>query len=206
MIPRFSSFDFGLTGFAAWFHQDWQYEGAARDLLSRLLGPETDPREVRALRQDASWMRAGLTTGEIETLWEVGTGRNFRFGPDGSWPSGQDWLREIVERCDQWLRARDDWPPRERELTPDLIERVTVEVLALTAAAPERLDPDGAIASALRRCVDTCPPDLALRWVLRAERHWGLPLKKGQYERLVQLGEQFGFGEFVISDLDVYVE
>lgn len=193
-----SSFDFGLTGFAERFHQDWRHDGSAEDLLATLLGPETDPRVVWALRCDAMSMRSGLTGEEIETLWVAGTGGTFWFGPDGVWQSGPGWLDTIVDRCDRWLRIHGA-PEPEPEAGPQLADRVAAEITSMTASVPERLDPGHVVADALLRCVRVSP-DLAFRWSLRIARERGWPLERSQYERLVALGEQFQYGEFIVSD------
>ncbi|MFD0782968.1 hypothetical protein ACFQZ8_03360 [Micromonospora azadirachtae] len=199
-----SSFDFGLTGFAERFHQDWRHDGSAVDVLAALLGPDTDPREVEALRSDALLMRRGLTGEEIETLWGAGTGGTFWFGPDGVWPSGPSWLEVIAERCDQWLRTYGE-PEPEPEPGRELADTVAAEIRTMTAAVPERLDPGHAVADALLRCVQVSP-DLAFRWCLRIARLRGWPLQRSQYERLVALGEQFEYGEFIVSDAEYLTE
>ncbi|MEH0936169.1 hypothetical protein [Micromonospora psammae] len=203
-MRHISSFDFGLTDFAGRFHQDWGYEGSAEELVGRLLGPETDPSVVEELRSDASLMRSRLTTEEIETLWAAGTGGNFRFGPDGAWPSGSAWLDRISEACDWWLNTYGA-PDPQPELAPDLTDAVDAEITAMTASLPEPMDPGRAVAEALHRCVRACSPDLALRWSLRiaGQRRW--PLERGQYERLIALGELLEYGEFIVSDVEFLV-
>ncbi|MGK5739308.1 hypothetical protein [Micromonospora sp. URMC 103] len=199
-----SSFDFGLTGFAGRFHQDWRYEGTAAEMLAHLLGPQTDPREVEALRSDAASMRSGLTADGIETLWVAGTGDTFGFGPDGAWPSGPEWLDFIVDACERWLRVHGA-PQPQPEPGGDSADTVAAEIAATTAALPERRDPGRAVTAALSRCVRACSPDLALRWTLRIARERSWPLDRSQYERLVRLGERFEYGEFVVADLEYLV-
>lgn len=200
-----SNFDFGITGFASGFHQDWRHAGSAAEVLANLLGPHTNPHEVEALRTDALSMRSGLTSGEIETLWVEATGKNFWFGPDGDWPSGPGWLSAIIEICDLWFQTHD-WPDPQPGLGRDLADSVITEITAMTALLLERKDTGHVVIKALLRCVRECSPDLAFRWSLRIARkhHW--PLERGQYERLVALGKQFGYGEFIVSDLEDLVE
>ncbi|WP_435122383.1 hypothetical protein [Micromonospora tulbaghiae] len=202
-----SSFDFGLTGFVGWFHQDWRYEGSCFDLLGRLLGPETDPREVRALRSDAFLMRTTLTAADVELLWHVGSGYSFSFGPDGTWPSGPNWLATIVHECDDWL-SRHGSVGAGRASAPhqSLADVVAREIEALTDGLPDARDPGGALRDALLRCNRSCSPDLALRWCLRIARNCTWPLRRSQYERLVALGDRFGYGEFVVTDAEYLTE
>lgn len=202
-----SSFDFGLTGFIRWFHQDWRYEGTPMGLLGRLLGPETDPREVRALRSDAFLMRTGLTPAEVELLWCIGSDHSFSFGPDGTWPSGPDWFATIVRECDDWL-SRHGPGGAEPESAPDqsLADAVAREIEALTDGLPDARDPGGALRDVLLRCNRSCSPDLALRWCLRIARNCTWPMRRSQYERLVALGDRFGYGEFVVGDAEYLTE
>ncbi|WP_319461981.1 hypothetical protein [Micromonospora sp. RTP1Z1] len=205
-MPRPEYFDFGLTGFARRFHQDWRYDGSPWKQLDRMLGPEHEPVGVEELRRDAAQSLAGLTNGEIEALWVAGTDGNFPFGPDGAWSTGSDWMRTIVQRCDQWYRETGRTPLSRPAPGAGLADAVTREVTLLSASVLERLDPDGRVTAALLRCVRACSPDLAFRWSLRIARRSHLALEASQYARLVRLGEQFKYGEYIVSDLDDLVE
>ncbi|WP_143047060.1 hypothetical protein [Amycolatopsis xylanica] len=190
---EFTDFDFGITGLASQFHQDWGHVGGPMDVVEVGMHPDGDRSGVFALRDDAVLLRDRLSSAEIENLWNASC-YGFKLGdPAAPVPTGTRWMELIAERCDRRLAGHD--APEVEIPGPGRQFASAVEV-----EATEVLPADD-VRAALIRCVRQCSPNLAFRFLLRVIGERGYKLSAAQYERYVRLGEQFGYGEFVVSDI-----
>lgn len=195
--------DFGLTWLAGQFHQDWRHDGAAENVLRRVLNTDR-PADVAVLRNDARLARAGLPASAVEALWQAGT-EGFWFGPDGDSPSGPAWLDTIMARADDWFAER----PGTDTVTwsiPDPVGPVLAEIEAFGRVYRGKHNaPPAEVLAALADCARNCSADLALRFLLRAFLQSSLLISREWYERLQRLGDEIGYGEFVVGALDALV-
>ena len=211
VITRHTDDDFGLTLLMHYFHQDWRHDGSELDVLGVALPPDQDPRAVLALRQDAALVANGLSDNEIRVIWLAGTD-----GPEPAetGPLGRAWMNAIVEYCDGWLaRARYQPPPTElEELGGSRSEDVVVHEIQEVSARLGRHPPPWALGSwdlvgeALTSCARRCTPDLALRLLLRVICRNGIRIPRSQYELLVVIGQSFGYGDFLVTRAEPFVD
>jgi hypothetical protein len=121
---------------------------------------------------------------------------------------GRDWLRQIVDVCEE--RIRRDEPrslahPQAPAWDPELKDAVLAEVRALapeldraTADHPYYGVPE--VVPSLERVVTEVDPDLGFRLFLRVLKAYLIPISDSQHLRYRELGERFGYNEFVVDD------
>ncbi|MFD8494919.1 hypothetical protein [Amycolatopsis sp. NPDC059657] len=190
----FTDFDFGITGLASQFHQDWSHVGGPMDVVEVGMHPGGDRSGVVALRNDVILLRDGLSSAEIENLWNASC-YGFKLGdPAIGVPTGTRWMELIAERCGRRLVEHDALEVEVPGPGHQLASAVEAEVIEVLPADDVR--------AALIRCVRQCSPDLAFRLLLRIINQRGCVLSTAQYERYIRLGEEFGYGEFVVSDIE----
>lgn len=201
-MTRYTEFDFGLTWLSTMFHRDWMNEGDSSAVLGEFLWRGQDSRAVEDLLRDASILAARLLPEEAEALWGCSVEGRFDFGV--SEPPVEQWLNEIIRECRLWLRERGCVEgPAAVEVGNLLVE----ESGEMVAEFAPQLDKDCCekAGSALIRCVRECSPDLGFRFLLRTLSVAGVDLSAEQYGRFVRLGENLGYGEFVVSNLEFQV-
>lgn len=200
-----SELDFGLTWLAGQFHLDWRYAGSAENVLVRVLNTD-QPAEVTVLRNDARLARTGLPAAAVEALWQAVTG-TFRFGPDGDSPSGPAWLDTIVAGADGWFAEHPGTDPVTWSI-PDPVGPVLAEIEALGRVYRGKYNapPAAEVLAALADCARNCSADLALRFLLRTVTESNLRISREWYERLQRLGNELGYGEFVVGAIDHLIE
>ncbi|MFD8494920.1 hypothetical protein [Amycolatopsis sp. NPDC059657] len=196
---EFTDFDYGITGLASQFHEDWGHVGGPMDVVETTMRDDDDHAEVIALRNDAMLLLDGLESDEIERLWLASAySGNFFGSRTFGITTGAQWMERIIERCDRRLASHS--APTSRIPGPgrQLASTVTAEV---TEALSEH-----DLCAVLVKCVSECSPDLAFRFLLRVIGERRHRFSTTLYERYARLGEEFGYGEFVVSDVKYLTE
>ncbi|GAB3938469.1 hypothetical protein GCM10029976_053000 [Kribbella albertanoniae] len=200
MSSRFTEADFGVTHLASLFHQDWRTGGSDRELVSGYVNEMPIP-YVRALGEDALALVASGPPAMVATLWECATGSNHRVGVDAALA----WFQSIVSISEIRL-AGVGQPQIESVDRPDdeLRERVIREIDQIVPSLDDAIQENAwkeipGVVKSLRFCATVVSPDLAFRFLLRAVMEYSCRIEPAQYARLVELGRDFGYGEFVVS-------
>lgn len=196
--------DFGLSGLTKWYGSTFEFTPleilvAAADWGEGAYAP--------TLREDAlRLLESPLPTRVIDILWCAAV--RSKFVPDERWMDGRDWLRQIVDVCEE--RIRRDEPrsvahPQVSAWDPELMDAVLAEVRALapeldraTAGHPYYGVPE--VVPSLERVVTEVDPDLGFRLFLRVLKAYLIPISEAQHLRYRDLGESFGYNEFVVDD------
>ncbi|MFF3762787.1 hypothetical protein ACFYYR_01640 [Streptomyces sp. NPDC001922] len=205
-MERSTDFTFGIPWIMNFFHQDWTLDAASEpEAVSNQFVEELHPASVLLVRRDARSLLKGLPAKHITVLWEACAQNGEYFFRHDRVPDGAEWMRQVIQVCEDWLSHRPDTPT----LTgPDLDEGrgLADEVLSTVTEFNGILDQK--VTAALAECVRGCTPDLAFRLLLQA-----LPVKsaamfpdavnvsEAQYARLEALGRAFHYGEFVVGDV-----
>ncbi|MFG3225503.1 hypothetical protein ACGF07_12105 [Kitasatospora sp. NPDC048194] len=207
MSARFPEDDFGVTHLASLFHQDWRALGSARDVVVSYVEEMPAP-YAEALAEDACKLAGSSAGSAVATLWECATGSNHRLDAG----MALAWLREIATICESrlnWL----GWPassPIGESPYGELRERV-VEIIDQIgpglAEAIERNSWKGIpeVVTSLRFCAVDVSPELAFRILLRVLIEYSCNIDQDRYEEFVELGQEFSYGEFVVSRAEFLV-
>ena len=225
-MARFTDFDFGLTGLAGQFHQDWTYAGSVDDIALLQLTveePNADAefdakREAAAIVDDVARLTgSALTDEQIALLWTAATEGNYRFNAG---ETGRDLLRRIGSTCSQWQRVHGEVKPEYEPgwHSPGATARVREAINGASLSFPEHSrfdwifgsdDSEGIIA-ALREALDlsarSASPELAFRLLLRVHLGLLLPVDRASWERYQRLADEFSYGEFLRSSLEFLVD
>jgi hypothetical protein len=196
--------DFGFSGLTKWFGDTFEFTPmeiavAAADWGEGAYAP--------TLREDAvRLLESPLPTRAIDILWCAAVGS--KFVPDRRWMDGRDWLRQIVDVCEERIRRdepRFDAHPQVPVWEPELRDAVLAEVRALapeleraTAGHPYYGVPE--VVPSLERVVTEVDPDLGFRLFLRVLKAYLVGISESQHLRYRELGERFGYNEFVVDD------
>lgn len=196
--------DFGLSGLTKWYGSLFELTPlemvvAAADWGEGAYAP--------TLREDAvRLLESPLPTRVIDILWCAAV--RSEFVPDERWMDGRDWLRQIVDVCEE--RIRRDQPgfdalPPAPVCDPELRDAVLAEVRTIatelehtTADHPYYGVPE--VVPSLERVVTEVDPDLGFRLFLRVLKAYLVPISESQHLRYRELGERFGYNEFVVDD------
>ncbi|MEU9010543.1 hypothetical protein AB0D12_12280 [Streptomyces sp. NPDC048479] len=198
--------DFGFSGLTKWFGSPWVGEHTPLEIVV-LAADWGEGAYAPTLLEDAvSLLESPLPTREIDILWCAAV--RVRFVPEERWIDGRDWLRQIVDVCEERIR-RDE--PRSDALAPapvcdpELRDAVLAEVRTIatelehtTADHPYYGVPE--VVPALERLVTEVDPDLGFRLFLRVLKAYVVPISESQHLRYRELGERFGYNEFVVDD------
>lgn len=185
------------------FHQDWRLSGSARDVVMSYVAQTSEP-YVLALAEDALRLVASDDADTVATLWECATGSYHRlYGDPGS---GLDWFREVAGICERGLTQAGVHAGIKvgDSVYAPLGGRVVAEIDELEPALGEAIEnsPSASIpgaVSALRVCAVNICPELAFRVLLRVLVEYSCDIDRNLYTRFVKLGEEFSYGEFVVS-------
>lgn len=208
MSERYTEFDFGLTGLAKLFHEDWGRDRAALEVVGDY-ARSYEGAAARAILRDARrLLDSDLPTWVVGALWEAATGRNHDLAHYGA--DGREWLRRVVDVC-RACTSQDD-PVGESgieggELRALVLEEIDAVAPALVAVT-EHGDGDevpGAV-TALRMCVAQTDADLGFRLFLRVLFRYPIPIGEERYARYADLGQRFGYGEFHVDDVRFLTE
>ncbi|WP_308299090.1 hypothetical protein [Streptomyces sp. GESEQ-35] len=208
--------DFGFSELTSWFTGQW-HDHTARETVQRAAAnddtAETPGSAAALLLEDAlRLLESSLSSGTITTLWLAASDRGFsidRMGIDA-----RTWLQTIAEVCRERLQeVAPSYTPVKPPLQSELTGPVLREIQDLTPLLADRTVSPGwheipgmTAAEALKQVVTTVDPDLGYRLLLRLLHVLALPLTEEQYARHRTLGEQFGYGEFHVNELELLVE
>ncbi|MGW1493061.1 contact-dependent growth inhibition system immunity protein [Streptomyces sp. NPDC002402] len=211
---RDATWDFGLSGLTALFVAGWHTRGARETVRYAAAGdgPERTPgSEAAILLEDTlRLLESDLSTDTITTLWLAATARGFNI--DHFAIEGRDWLRQIVEVCEERLR---DVAPSYTPIVPTAWTELTEEVLrelreVMLLCADKAVSPDWrpipatTVLASLEQAITRVDPDLGFRLFLRLLVVLSVPLTEEQYARYETIGARFGYGEchvFQVEDL-----
>ncbi|WP_229833741.1 hypothetical protein [Streptomyces xantholiticus] len=207
--------DFGFSGLTSWFAGNW-HDHTARETVQMAAAnddtAETPGSAAAMLLEDTlRLLESPLSAETISTLWLAASERGFsidRFSIDA-----RHWLGQIVDVCTERLRTVD---PAYRHVTPPIRSDLTDVVLREVREARPLLE-DRTVsphwqgiagptaAQAIEEVIGQVDPDLGFRLFLRLLTVLSVPLTAEQYSRYHALGEQFGYGEFHVGELEVLV-
>lgn len=211
-------FDFGLSALASLFSGSWQYEGTVRENIERLvladagLAPGS---QAAVLLDDVLRLRESpLSTETITTLWQAASNGGLGGGID---VEGRDWLGQIADVCRERLRevapAYEAAPIVPRAYPAGLTEQVRGELQevapALAARTVNSYDHEttgSTVTNALDQVVGLVDPDLGFRLFLRVLDGLSVPLTREQYGRYVSIGDAFGYGGYLVSEVEGLVQ
>jgi hypothetical protein len=218
-VNRFTSFDFGLTSLAAMFHEDWGHLGGVEQVVLARLSPEDESSASESLRKEAAALRqdvialidSALSDSQIEVLWCLATGGNYRFLAQ---ESGREFLSRVSDAVRQWEQVYGSAPA---DSDPDWYTSVVVDrVFEAIAGASydfsggEYCGADRSDDEAVRRALDCCArsasPELAFRLLLRIYLANFLPVDPASWVRYGKLAADFSYGEFLLPSLEFLVD
>jgi hypothetical protein len=218
-MERFTSFDFGLTGLAALFHQDWAHLGSVEEVAFAHLSVGQELVASRPLQQEAAALEhdvavlidSPLGDSQIELLWTMATGGNYRFNAS---ESGRHFLWRVGAACRQWQQSYGGLPVDVDPLwsTSSVTSRVCDAIAAASFSFPDRgrSEAQQSDVKRLRQSLDSCArsasPELAFRLLLRIYLSNFLPVDRSSWARYQRLAADFSFGEYLLSGLDFLVD
>ncbi|WP_142213613.1 hypothetical protein [Streptomyces sp. SLBN-118] len=198
--------DFGFSGLTKWFGSPWAGEYTPLEIVVMAADWEESAYAPTLLDDAVTLLQSPLLTREIDILWCAAVG--MRFAPDERWVDGRDWLGQIVDVCEERIRrdeSRFDVLPPAPVCDPELRDAVLAEVRTLapgleraTAGHPYRSVPE--VVPALERLVTEVDPDLGFRLFLRVLKAYVIYITEVQHLRYRELGERFGYNEFVVDE------
>lgn len=207
MTERYGGDEFGLPHLGRMFHHSWRDEWPTEDEALARYVDGMPPHLVEALLLDALRMAGpAVPTWVFETLWSVGAERRLELRSEGIDPRA--WLLRIIRLCRDRLDREGLGHPQEVPPGPyghltgavlDEIMIVTPGLLELAQDSSWKSVP-GVVPALTHTAVHACP-DLAFRFLLRALTY-GPQLTRKQYERYVELGRRFEYGEFLVGGYD----
>ncbi|MFC9689122.1 hypothetical protein ACFTSF_11320 [Kribbella sp. NPDC056951] len=208
MNSRFTEDDFGVTHLASLFHQDWRAGGSGGELVAGYVNEMPIP-YIHALAEDASALAASGAAGPLATLWECATGSNHRLDADAALA----WFQNIASISGSRLIGVDQAKIESMHESSydELRARVVLEIDQIGSGLNEAIEKNswvklpGVVAS-LRFCATDVSPDLAFRFLLRAIMEYSCSIQRIQYERFIELGRDFAYGEFVVSRVEYLVD
>ncbi|MEU0372367.1 hypothetical protein ABZ070_19275 [Streptomyces sp. NPDC006283] len=196
--------DFGLSGLTKWYGSIFEFTPLEIAVDAADWG---EGAYAPTLREDAvRLLESPLPTRVIDILWCAAV--RSKFDPDERWMDGRDWLRQIVDVCEERIRRdepRFDALPPAPVCDPELRDAVLAEVRTIaselertTADDPYYAVPE--VVPSLERVVIEVDPDLGFRLFLRVLKAYLVPISESQHLRYRVLGERFGYNEFVVDD------
>jgi len=194
--------DFGLSGLTKWFAGPWPGEATEEEFVAEVAGWGGGG-YAPTLLEDALRLRASsVPTRVIDLLFRAAVGLPYE--PGEVRRDGRVRLDEMVRVCVE--RIRQDQPSFEpAPLGPPVGSPLREEVLAeIREAAPGVMREVGAggaeVVAALERVVVEVDPDLGFRLFLRVMKAYPVTITQTRYLRYHELGERFGYNEFVVDD------
>ncbi|MFF1872600.1 hypothetical protein [Kitasatospora herbaricolor] len=203
MTERYGGDEFGLPHLGQVFHHSWRDEWATEAQALAYYADGMPPYLVEALLVDALRVSApAVPPWVFETLWAVGTERRLELRNEGIDP--REWLLGVVRLCRERLRAEGLTPPEEvpaspyQHLTGDVLDEIMIVTPGLLELAQDSSwkSIPGVVPALSHAAVHACP-DLAFRFLLRALTY-GPQITRKQYERYVELGRRFEYGQFLV--------
>ncbi len=208
---RQTSWDFGFSRLAGNAHQDWRPEAAA-DEVHRVADtdePLQSPGASAALLlEDAlRLLRSPLPDNVITELWIAVSDAALRI-------DGRDWLRLVTTVCEERLReVAPAYTPVIPPVRTDLTDTVLAELREIALVVGDKAIspywqplPAANAMTALEQVIERVDPDLGFRLFLRVLWTLSVRITREQYQRYAAIGEQFGYGEYHVSDVEQLVE
>ncbi|MER5938111.1 hypothetical protein ABT121_12410 [Streptomyces sp. NPDC001928] len=212
---RDSDWDFGLSALAARFAH-W-HDGTVDEVLRGSAAADdirqTPGSAAAVLLDDVTRLHASpLSTDTLTTLWLAAGDCGYQ--PDRFGIDVRQWLERIAEVCRERLReTAPAYRPEPAPVRADLADEVLRELGDLAPEMESRTVqphwqgvPGAAAARALEQVVSRVDPDLGYRLFLRVLLALWMPLTQERYARYQALGERFGYGEYLVSQVDGFVQ
>ncbi|MFD8965405.1 hypothetical protein ACFV0C_10430 [Streptomyces sp. NPDC059568] len=213
-MERFTSFDFGLSGLAALFHEDWIHVGRVEEVVYSYLSvgeasvaDEAQQKEAAALERDVVDLAgSSLNDGRIEMLFSMSTSWNYRFQGD---EKGRVLLGRISRACRRW-QAMYGCVPVEADAawsSQAVVNEVCDVVGETSLQIPEEFRRYfGSEVTELRDALDACArsasADLAFRLLLRIHVANFIPVEHSAWVRYEGIASQLALGEDLLSSLE----
>lgn len=210
-----ADFDFGITGLAQQFHQDWPGEGTPMEIANAYLDVQSIS-HLAALADDLSfmidWNRRGDYAG---SLWFASTMGHYR--PQLAGMSCEDLLRHVLGECNERLR-RVEAPlviasqSRYEEYGNDVRREIwhlhdgLADCLARSDLATPRDGVPTAMEALYQYADSAARPELAFRFLLRLLVASSCTIKLAEYAHLQQVGVSLNYGEFLVPTVEFLVE
>ncbi|MFD7880770.1 hypothetical protein ACFV5G_43115 [Streptomyces sp. NPDC059766] len=209
-MRRETEWDFGLSRLAGNAHQDWR-ESTARREVSRVADadePGQSPGTAAALLLEdvLRLLHSPLSDATITTLWLAASDAALR-------GDGRDRLRLVADVCEARLREVAPGytavvPPVRTEVAEPVMREVREAAHTVTGSAVSpywQPVPAEEAMAALEQVVGRVDPDLGFRLFLRVLRALSARITRGQYERYEELGERFGYGDYLVHGVEQLV-
>ncbi|MFD0168190.1 hypothetical protein ACFVJH_29220 [Streptomyces decoyicus] len=217
-MQRFTTFDFGLTGLAALFHQDWIHLGGVEQVVLAYLSVGEEPyadddqkKEAAELERDAAALTSSpLSDDQVELLWVMATGGNYPFRHS---ETGRMFLERIRKACRQWVQtygtidadANPEWVSA--QAASEVREAIDNTPLNLPDECRTYFDSDvQALRDALDRCAHSASADLAFRLLLRIHVANFIPVNGTSWESYTGIARRLSLGEDLLSSVEFLVD
>ncbi|MFD0436561.1 hypothetical protein [Streptomyces chartreusis] len=215
---RDGTWNFGLSELASRFAVEW-HDRTRLEVVRGTAGSDdvgqTPGTAAALLLEDVTRLHASpLSDDTLTTLWLAASDCGLR--PDRFGGDVRQWLEQIAEVCRERLREvapdHDPAPARARARTAGADEvlgelRGLAPELASRTVQPHWQGVPGADAArALEQVVTLVDPDLGFRLFLRVLIALWMPLTAERYARFEALGERFGHGRYLVSEIDQFIQ
>ncbi|WP_157878389.1 hypothetical protein [Streptomyces chattanoogensis] len=214
MMQRFTSFDFGLTGLAALFHQDWNHIGEVEQVVLTYLsvGEESCAddalkKEAAELERDVSLLISSpLSDYQLRLLWVMATGGNYPFS---NGETGRGFLERIHAASRQWQQgygvveadAAQGW--NSVHVASDVRKAIDGTPLNLPDECRMYFDSDvHVLRNALDNCARSASAELAFRLLLRIHLANFIPVEGVYWATYARIAREFALGEDLLSSLE----
>ncbi|MCM2419871.1 hypothetical protein [Streptomyces sp. RKAG293] len=213
-MERFTSFDFGLSGLAGLFHQDWTHLGNVEEVVLSYLSvgeesfaDEAQQKESTGLASDVVVLADSiLAGGQIEMLFSMASGGNYPFR---NGETGRVLLERIQGAFRYWQQMYGGAPVEAdpKWSSPGILTEVRSVINHTPLNLPEEcrvyFDSD---AQKLRDVLDSCArhasPELAFRILLRIHLSNFIPVEQSSWSRYKIIAAELSLGEELVSAVE----
>ncbi len=194
--------DFGLTALTErlWSLGRRLDRTGALDAVAQLVD-QSDGEEAVELGEDARRLLASsLPDAILHTVWLAAVGQCFDPADHGM--NSRVWLEKISELSTERLRRdkRSYVPPPVQPIRDEELRRAVAAEIRDLAPALDRADAPSDLVDCLEQVVTRADAGLGFRLFLRALKVYSIRIEKERYDRLLGLGERFGFPASVVHD------
>ncbi|MFJ5288173.1 hypothetical protein [Streptomyces sp. NPDC088348] len=208
--------DFGLSGLTVKFSSSGPpMDEFSASAMVAATANEFDGGYADELRDDVNiLLESPVTDDALGKVWLAAT--RCHFNPDTYGMDSRTWLRKVLETCGPGkprgkIRVCAGIPPKHQHVVNNaLLSGVVLGEIHFIAddLAHQMLTVDHGvpgIVPALEQVVAQTESDLGFRLFLRALKAYSVQVGEEQYDRLMELGERFGFPAPLVHDgLNVY--
>ncbi|MFE4608472.1 hypothetical protein ACFRK5_08935 [Streptomyces niveus] len=213
-MERFTSFDFGLSGLTALFHEDWIHVGGVEEVVYSYLSvgeasvaDEAQLKAAAGLERDVAELTASsLSDGAIEMLFSTSTSWNYRFQGD---VTGRVLLGLIDGVCRRWqatygrVSAEADAAWSSRGVVDVVCDVIAETPLQLSEEFRRYFGSEvSEMRDALEACVRSASADLAFRILLRIHVANFIPVDRSAWVRYLEIADRLELGEDLMSSLE----